>query len=88
MRRERTQRLWDSTVISDLKQLGSGVDIAIDAWVLQSPSVAVGGDGSVRVAYEATDLSGGVTVIDPTKGRCAAGKDMTLSRMAVLPSSS
>jgi hypothetical protein len=134
---------WASSVISDLKQLGSGVDIAldaqdhphfaftldsniglyscdashcvpetatwtlskiefssdlphddiilwpnctIDAWVLQNPSVALGGDGSVRVAYEATDLSGGLSVIDPTKPACVAGKDMTLSRMALLSS--
>jgi hypothetical protein len=54
--------------------------------VLQNPSVALGGDGSVRVAYEATDLSGGLSVIDPTKPACVAGKDMTLSRMALLSS--
>jgi hypothetical protein len=29
-----------------------------------------------------------VTVTDPTKPACVAGKDMTLSRMAVLPSAS
>jgi hypothetical protein len=57
----------------------------IDAWVLHDPTVAVAADGSVRVGYQATDLSGGVTTIDPTKPACVAGKDMTLSRMALLP---
>jgi hypothetical protein len=58
----------------------------IDAWVLHDPSLALGANGSVRVGYQATDLSGGVTTQDPTKPACVAGTDMTLSRMTLLPS--
>ena len=57
----------------------------IDAWLLHDPSLALAPDGGVRVAYQATDISGGVRTVDPTKPACVAGKDMTLSRMAVLP---
>jgi hypothetical protein len=57
----------------------------IDAWILNTPSLALSPDGkSARVGYVATDLSGGVRTIDPTKPSCLAGKDMVLSRMAVL----
>ncbi|HKU39975.1 MAG TPA: hypothetical protein VJR89_17565, partial [Polyangiales bacterium] len=56
----------------------------IDAWLLHDPSLALAPDGSVRVAYQATDISGGVRTVDPTQPACVAGKDMTLSRMAVV----
>jgi hypothetical protein len=58
---------------------------SIDAWVLHDPTLALASDGSVRVGYQATDLSGGITTLDRTKPACIAGKDMTLSRMAMLP---
>jgi len=57
----------------------------LDVWLLHDPSLALAPDGSVRVAYQATDISGGVRTIDPTKPACVAGKDMTLSRMAIVP---
>ncbi|HKP63977.1 MAG TPA: hypothetical protein VJV78_44890 [Polyangiales bacterium] len=57
----------------------------LDAWLLHDPSLALATDGSVRVAYQATDISGGFRTVDPTKPACVAGKDMTLSRMAVVP---
>lgn len=53
----------------------------VDAWILHSPSLALSPDGRAQVAYVATDLSGGVAVVDPMKPRCEAGKDMTLTRM-------
>ena len=59
----------------------------VAAWMLHQPSLALGRDGSVKVGYQATDLSGGVQVIDPTKPACVAGKDMTLSRMTMLAAS-
>lgn len=34
------------------------------------------GGRSVKVSYQATDLSGGVQVIDPTMPACVAGKDI------------
>jgi hypothetical protein len=58
---------------------------SVDAWILHDPTLALALDGAVRVGYEATDLSGGVATIDPTKPACIAGKDMTLSRLAMLP---
>jgi hypothetical protein len=57
----------------------------VDAWVLHEPSVAITADGSAHVAYVATDLSGGVSTVDPTKPPCVAGKDMVLTRMTILP---
>jgi uncharacterized coiled-coil protein SlyX len=57
----------------------------IDAWVLNTPSLALDADGTTfRVGYQAADLSGGVRIIDPTKPRCLAGKDMVWSRMSVI----
>ena len=58
----------------------------IDVWVLHSPSLALSPNGRAQVAYVATDLSGGVTVVDPMKARCDPGKDMTLTRMAAITS--
>lgn len=57
-----------------------------DAWSLHDPSLVLGAGGSALVGYEATDLSGGARTIDPTKPACVAGKDMTLSRLAQVPS--
>jgi len=133
---------WNGTLLSDLKELGSGVHLTLDAndhprfaftldyniglyrcdspsciadsakweltkvemsadipkdmiflrpncyigaWFLNQPSLALSSDGSVRVGYQAFDLSGGLTTIDPTKPACGAGKDMILSRMAIVP---
>ena len=58
----------------------------IDVWVLHSPSLALTASGGAQVAYVATDLSGGFSVVDPMKPRCDPGKDMTLTRMTSLPS--
>lgn len=57
----------------------------IDAWILHKPSLALARNGGVHVGYQATDLSGGVKVVDPKMPSCVAGKDMTLSRMALVP---
>lgn len=133
---------WKGSVLSDLKQLGSGLDLSVDdsghprfvftlddniglyrcdsasctaddakwdltkvefasdlpkdsiilwpnctvdVWILNTPSLALAADGSVRVGYQATDLSGGVRTIDPNMPACVAGKDMVLSRMAIVP---
>lgn len=57
----------------------------IDAWILHKPSLSLARNGAVHVGYQATDLSGGVKVTDPNMPGCVAGKDMTLSRMAVVP---
>lgn len=58
----------------------------IGAWFLHSPSLALTKDGKPRVGYQARDISGGVTVPDPTKPRCTAGTDMTWSRLALMSS--
>jgi hypothetical protein len=58
----------------------------IDGWVLRDPSLVLGAGGSAFVGYQATDLSGGARTLDPTKPACLAGKDMTLSRLALMPS--
>jgi hypothetical protein len=58
-------------------------DCTVDGWFLHDPSIALGRDGVARVGYQATDVSGGGTGHDdPNKPHCAAGKDMTLARMA------
>jgi hypothetical protein len=57
----------------------------VSAWVLQDPSLALGPGGSALVGYQASDLSGGAQTLDPTKTRCLAGADMTLTRLARLP---
>jgi hypothetical protein len=57
-----------------------------DAWVLHDPTIALTADGSARVGYVATDISGGFNPKpDPTMTPCLAGKDMTLGRMALMP---
>ena len=56
----------------------------IAAWFLHNPSLALGPSGEPRVGYQASDVSGGFSQPDPTKPSCTAGKDMTLSRLAVL----
>jgi hypothetical protein len=56
----------------------------IGAWFLHSPSIAITSDGKPRVGYQSRDVSGGVSQPDPTKPRCAAGTDMTFSRLAVM----
>lgn len=58
----------------------------VDAWSLHDPSLALGAGQSALVGYQATDLSGGLRTIDPTNAACLAGKDMTLTRLARLPS--
>jgi hypothetical protein len=59
---------------------------SVDAWLLHDPSLTLLPDGSARVGYQATDISGGFTTSDPTQPACVAGKDMTLSRLSVLGS--
>jgi len=58
----------------------------IGAWFFHSPSIALTKDGKPRVGYQARDISGGVTVPDPTKPRCTAGTDMTWSRLSLMTS--
>ncbi len=58
----------------------------VGAWFLHSPSIALTKDGKPRVGYQARDISGGVTLPDPTKPGCTAGTDMTWSRLAVMSS--
>lgn len=57
-----------------------------DAWLLHDPTITLTADGSARVGYMATDISGGFnTMPDPTMTPCIVGKDMTLGRMALMP---
>ena len=58
----------------------------VSAWFLHSPSLALTKDGKPRVGYQARDISGGVTVPDPTKPACQAGTDMTWSRLSLMKS--
>ncbi|HKP63162.1 MAG TPA: hypothetical protein VJV78_40775 [Polyangiales bacterium] len=58
-----------------------------DAWLLHDPKLVLAADGSARVGYQATDVSGGFnTMPDPTKPACLVGKDMTFGRLALMPS--
>jgi hypothetical protein len=80
---------WQLTVIERASDLPRDNIIlwpncTVDAWILHDPSLALAPDGSARVGYQATDLSGGTTVTDPSAPRCVAGKDMTLSRMSLM----
>lgn len=81
---------WDSVFIESGDDLPAD-DIflewncTIGAWFLHSPSLALTPDGKPRVAYQARDISGGVSNPDPLKPGCVAGTDMTWTRMAVLP---
>lgn len=56
----------------------------VDAWFLHNPSLALTSEGKARIGYQASDVSGGWERPDPTKPDCAAGADMTLSRLAVM----
>lgn len=133
---------WSYTFLSDKYELGSGVDIALDAndhprlvytldyniglyhcgevncatetttwnlekvefasdlatdtaifwpncsyatWQLHDPRLVLTADGSARVGYEASDISGGFPTMDPSMTPCSAGKDMTMARMALMP---
>jgi hypothetical protein len=59
----------------------------IGAWFLHSPSIALTPQGKPRIGYQIRDVSGaGASNPDPTKPGCTAGTDMTLSRLAALPS--
>jgi hypothetical protein len=80
---------WTLTVIERWSDLPKDDIIlwpncTVDAWILHDPSLAIAPDGSARVGYQATDLSGGTTVTDPSAPRCVAGKDMTLTRMSLM----
>jgi hypothetical protein len=81
---------WDSIFVEQ------GEDIPADqiflewnctfgAWFLHTPSIAITSSGALRVGYQIRDVSGGFGKPDPTKPGCTAGTDMSLSRMAVLP---
>jgi len=58
----------------------------VGAWFLHSPSLALTKDGKPRVGYQARDISGGVSLPDPTKPACRAGTDMTWSRLSLMTS--
>ncbi|MCL6528035.1 MAG: hypothetical protein K6T57_14290 [Thermaceae bacterium] len=50
----------------------------VAAWFLRHPSLSIAPDGSLKVAYQALDISGGGNPQHP----CDAGPDMTFSRFA------
>lgn len=83
---------WDLTKVEFASDLAKDDIIlwpncTVDAWVLHDPSFVLLPSGALRVGYEATDISGvPASTQDPTKPACLAGKDMTLARMALLPS--
>lgn len=52
----------------------------VSSWLLHSPSIAIGAAGQPLVGYQARDVSGGTSTPDPTKPRCTAGTDMSLTR--------
>ena len=54
----------------------------VAAWFLREPSIAIGADGSPRVAYRAEDISGSLGSPDPNYPTCNTGADMTLTRFA------
>jgi len=58
----------------------------VGLWFLRQPALALQPDGLPVVAYRAEDISAGWTSPDPTKPGCAAGVDMTMTRLAVLDS--
>jgi hypothetical protein len=59
----------------------------VGGWFMHSPSLAWHTGGEPRVGYQIRDLSGGgPSQDDPSKPGCIAGTDMTLSRLAALPS--
>lgn len=56
------------------------------AWFLDSPSLTIAADHSLRVGYRAYDVSGATQPpLDPTKPRCKTGLDFTWARLATLP---
>jgi len=82
---------WDLTKVeagSDMPpdQIFLWPNCTVGAWFLHSPSLALTADGRPRIGYQARDISGGWKNPDKTKADCQAGTDMTLSRLAVLPS--
>jgi hypothetical protein len=56
------------------------------AWFLHSPAIALTTEGEPRVGYQSRDMSGGVSQPDINKPRCAAGTDMTWSRLSLMAS--
>ena len=82
---------WDSAFVERGADIPSDTiflewNCTVGAWFLHSPSIALTPDGKPRVGYQIRDVSGGGAVItDPSKPRCTAGTDMTLSRLAALP---
>jgi hypothetical protein len=85
------------TAMWDLTKVEFGSDMPTDdiflwdnctvgAWFLHSPSIALSADGAPRIGYQARDISGGLSQPDPTKPRCAAGTDMTWSRVTLMTS--
>lgn len=82
---------WDLTKV----ELGGDIpadeiflweNCTVGAWFLHSPSLALTKDGKPRIGYQARDISGGVSLPDPTKPACRAGTDMTWSRLSVMTS--
>ena len=56
----------------------------IAAWAFQDPSLVLDDNGAMYVGYQAEDISGGASTIDPTKPACLAGADMVLTRLALM----
>jgi hypothetical protein len=51
---------------------------------MHDPSLVVTSGGELRVGYQIRDVSGGLSQPDPTKPRCAAGTDLTWTRLSAL----
>jgi hypothetical protein len=56
----------------------------ISGWMLSDPALVLDARGDFIAGYQASDISGGVTTVDPTKPACLAGADMTLTRLALI----
>jgi hypothetical protein len=83
------QSKWDSTYVEKGSEIPADEiflewNCTIGAWFLHSPSLALTKDGQPRVGYQSRDVSGGFSQPDRTKPRCAAGTDMTFSRLSLM----
>ena len=58
----------------------------VGMWFLRQPALAIQANGLPVLTYRAEDISAGWTSPDATKPGCAAGVDMTMTRLVVLDS--
>lgn len=79
----------------DLKEIELTTSLPVDSiilwpnctiagWAFQDPSLVLDAAGAMYVGYQAEDISGGASTIDPTKPACLAGADMVLTRLALM----